>query len=75
MAYDAKSYAASNKYKAAHIKRIPLDMQITDYDKLKAMAARHGETVNGFVKAAIRERLERLQTMHGGGDPPVGSSG
>lgn len=41
------------------IKRVPLDMQISDYDKVKAHAEAHNETVNGFIKRAIGETMER----------------
>ena len=49
------------KYNAANIKRIPLDVQKTDYERIKAAAEDHGETVNGYIKKAISERLEREQ--------------
>ena len=60
MTYSEKQYAASVKYKAAKIKRVPLDMQISEYDQLKRAATVNGETVNGFIKAAIRDRLAKL---------------
>jgi len=49
------------KYNAANIKRIPLDVQKTDYERIKAAAEDQGETVNGYIKKAISERLEREQ--------------
>jgi len=48
------------KYNAVNIKRVPLDMQKSDYEKIKAAADSCGESVNGFIKKAIQERLERL---------------
>lgn len=57
--YTEKGYQASVKYKAQKIKRVPLDMQITEYEKVKAYAQAQGESVNGFIKQAIRERMER----------------
>ncbi len=48
-------------YKKENIKRVPLDMQKKDYDKLKSAADNAGETVNGFIKVAIRERIEKLE--------------
>jgi len=49
------------KYNAANIKRIPLDVQKTEYERIKAAAEDQGETVNGYIKKAISERLEREQ--------------
>lgn len=50
-----KQYDAT--YKRSKIKRIPLDMQITDYEKVKAAAENIGESVNGFIKRAIEARI------------------
>lgn len=46
-------------YDAAHIKRVSSDMRIEDYDKLKLAAAAGGESINGYIKKAIDERMER----------------
>ena len=59
MARSKASNEAQYRYNAAHIKRVPLDMQIRDYDRLKDAADKSGESVNGFIKKAINERLER----------------
>ena len=50
---------ATTKYKEKNIKRIPLDVQKEKYDEVKAAADRAGETVNGYIKRAIDERIER----------------
>ena len=50
---------ASIKYAKEHLKRVPLDMQLKDYEQVKAHAGTMGESVNGFIKRAIRETLER----------------
>ncbi len=47
------SNAAQYRYNQGHIKRVPLDMQLCDYDALKAHADSTGESVNGFIKRAI----------------------
>lgn len=60
MAYNEAAYKAAVKYKADNIKRVPLDMQKSEYDKLKAAADANGEKVNQFIKKAIQERLEKL---------------
>lgn len=59
MPYNESSYKASAKYKAQNIKRVPLDMQISDYDELKAAADAAGEKVNEYIKKAIRLRMEK----------------
>lgn len=58
MPYNETSYKASVKYKAHNIKRVPLDMQIAEYEQLKRAADRAGESVNGYVKRAIKARIE-----------------
>jgi hypothetical protein len=59
MPYTEQGYQASKKYKAGKIKRVPLDMQISDFERVKEAAAAVGETVNGYIKKAIFDRLER----------------
>lgn len=60
MPYTKGSYESSKKYKEKNIKRIPLDVQIELYESLKQVAEKNGETVNGFIKTAIAERMEKL---------------
>ena len=52
-----KKYTA--RYAKENLKRVPLDMQMTDYTELKEHATQQGETVNGFIKRAISETMER----------------
>ena len=59
MAYDEKAYEASKKYKEKNIKRVPLDMQISDYEDIKAAADRASEKVNQYIKTAITQSMER----------------
>lgn len=59
MPYNEASYKATQKYRASKIKRVPLDMQISDYEKVKAHAEAHSETVNGFIKRAVSETMKR----------------
>ena len=59
MAYNESSYKAANTYKKQKIKRVPLDMQISNYEQLKSAADARGEKVNEYIKNAIRERMER----------------
>lgn len=58
MAYSEASNKASQKYKAANIKRIPLDVQIEDYERIKAAAEQANQRVNAYIKEAIRMRME-----------------
>lgn len=67
MPYTEASYKATQRYKAAKIKRVPLDMQIAKYEALQTHAAARGESVNGFIKRAIAETMERDQ-QKGAGD-------
>lgn len=50
---------ANLKYREKSIKRIPLDVQKEKYDEIKLAATAAGETVNGYIKKAIDERIER----------------
>ncbi len=58
-------------YAKRNIKRVPLDMQISDYEKLQSAASEAGEKVNEYIKKAIRQRMEREEAQ-GGGIRPMG---
>ena len=47
------------EYQKAKLKRIPLDVTKEKYEEIKAAAHTAGETVNGYIKKAIDERIER----------------
>lgn len=47
------------KYAKDNLKRIPLDVTKEKYDQIKAAADTAGESVNGYIKRAIDERLEK----------------
>lgn len=68
MAYNESSYKAANTYKKNNIKRVPLDMQIAEYEQVKAAADACGERVNEYIKNAIRERMERSGLVWGRGN-------
>ena len=70
MPYNEASYKAAQKYRASKIKRVPLDMQISDYDKVKTHAEAHSESVNGFINRAISEAMERDGAAPGGAEGP-----
>ena len=61
MTYNPKKKAYNQQYTKENYKRVPLDIQKSDYDKIKAAADTTGTTVNGFIKECIREKLESLQ--------------
>lgn len=48
---------AQYKYAKKHLKRIPLDVSLSKYDQIKTAADNVGESVNGYIKKAIDERL------------------
>ena len=55
-----KKYNAN--YAKDKLKRIPLDVQKEYYDNiLKPAADNAGETINGFIKAAVDDRINRLR--------------
>lgn len=49
------------QYAKEKLKRIPLDVSKVTYERIKAHAAARGESVNGFIKRAISETMERDQ--------------
>lgn len=63
MAYSESTYKASQKYKANNIKRIPLDVPKEKYETIKTAAEAAGESVNGYIKRAIDERMDRDNTQ------------
>lgn len=61
MAYTQASYEASKKYREKNIKRVPLDMQMSEYEALKAAADAAGEAINQYIKTAIRQRMSKTE--------------
>ncbi|WP_306534557.1 hypothetical protein [[Ruminococcus] torques] len=49
------------RYAKEKLKRIPLDVQKEKYEEIKAAADAAGEKVNGYIKKAIDQRMEREQ--------------
>lgn len=47
------------QYAKENLKRIPLDVPISDYEQIKAHAETLKESVNGFIKRAITETMKR----------------
>lgn len=57
MSEKRKQYLA--EYQKSNLKRIPLDVKPEFYDAIKRAADKNGESVNGFIKRAIRTELLR----------------
>ena len=47
------------EYAKNKLNRIPLDVQKEKYEEIKAAATAAGESVNGYIKKAVDERMER----------------
>lgn len=54
---------ANAAYKKRAVRRVALEMQHEDYDGLKAAADAAGESVNGFIKKACAERIQKESGM------------
>lgn len=61
MAYNESAKKASMAYAKRSLKRIPLDVRKEKYEEIKAAADRVGETVNGYIKKAIEDRMQKEQ--------------
>ena len=54
-----KAAQARIKYAKNHLKRIPLDVTKEKYQTIKDAAEAAGESVNGYIKKAIDDRLSK----------------
>ncbi len=61
MTYNEKTRDYSLKYAREKLKRIPLDVKLEDYENIKQAAARAGQSINGFIKQAIKDRINKGQ--------------
>ena len=59
MAISDKRKESMYNYEKKNLKRIPLDVQKEKYEEIKAAATAAGESVNGYIKKAVDERMER----------------
>lgn len=59
MPYNKKQMEYANNYKREHLKRIALEVQKETYEQIKDHSQKTGESVNGFIKRAITETMER----------------
>lgn len=58
MTYSEEKKKYNIEYAKRAMKRVPLDMKKSDYEKLQAAAAAAGEPVNAYIKKAIAARME-----------------
>lgn len=59
MAASAKKKQYDIDYAKSHLKRVPLDLRLDKYAEIKTHADSRAESVNGFIKRAIDEAIER----------------
>lgn len=71
MSITEKRKESMYRYAKENLKRIPLDMQKSVYEEIKLHAESRKESVNGFIKRAISETLERDKATAGGDGIPV----
>lgn len=57
MAYSENKKAYNRQYEKDNIKRVPLNIQKSDYETIKAHAESMNESINGFIKRAISETM------------------
>ena len=50
---------ARYNYAKKSLKRVTLDVQKEKYEEIKAAATAAGESVNGYIKKAVDQRMER----------------
>lgn len=50
---------ANAKWEAKAYKRVVLRVRVEEYDEIAAAIEASGESVNGYILKAIRERMER----------------
>lgn len=60
MTYSEKKKAYNQQYTKDNYKRIPLDVQKSKYEEIKASADSCGEKVNEFIKKAIDMRIDNI---------------
>ena len=59
MEYSEKKTEYNLNYAKTKLKRIPLDIQNEKYEEIRNAADQAGESVNGYIKKAIDQRIER----------------
>lgn len=62
MAYDEVSKRATDKYRKKY-DLIQIRTPLGERDKIAEHAARHGESINAFINRAIKETMDRDNTV------------
>lgn len=57
--YNDKHKEYTLKYAKEKLKRVPLDVTKEKYEQIKAAAEKSGESVNGYIKTAVEQRMQR----------------
>lgn len=52
------------EYKKKNYKRIPLEVSKEQFEQIKKHSEDRGESVNGFIKRAINETMERESDLN-----------
>lgn len=47
------------RFAKENYKRVPLDLKKEKYEQIKAAAEKSGESVNGYIKTAVEQRMQR----------------
>lgn len=55
--YTESQKKASLKYAKEKLKRVPLDLEKEEYEQLLVVARSVNMSINGFIKAAINEKI------------------
>jgi predicted HicB family RNase H-like nuclease len=61
MSYSKNKTEYNIQYAKENLKRIPLDVQKSKYEKIQAAAQKANESVNGYIKKAIDMRMDNSQ--------------
>ena len=64
MAISDKRKESMYNYAKKNLKRIPLDVQKEKYEEIKAAATAAGESVNGYIKKAVDERMDIIARLN-----------
>ena len=52
------------EYAKRKLKRIPLDVQKEKYEEILAAAEQAGKSVNGYIKEAIDDKIQRDKSIN-----------
>ena len=73
--YTEAQKQSAKKWDAANLDRLSLALPKGDKERIKAHAVERGESVNGFIKRAIDEAMERDKSPAAPGSPAEAVTG